>query len=321
MWQADPHFRSNKPLLKSLPLEQVEAIMNDPTWTKAVFFRDPAKRLLSAYLDKFVKNRDYSVTVFEQGTRSSRGNKMSYRDFVGRVTNCTGDDGCTGTKHRPGNLGRYSPNGLHTRTNPHWKPHLYMTNLFKFLPAFNFFGSFDHLGSHTKELLSGLGLWESYGASGWGKGGGEPMFMTNTVYHRTTGTSNASKASHSDAATEQAIRGAYWMDYAVMEQLGVFEREEASSSLAESLLTITKQEATQEDKHQGGHEDRNAEEQRLGGPFGGTIGDGTNRERGSWGVLPRPLVVPTFKAAVAPVWGQRWDLADLIEGFGPGYGP
>jgi len=38
--------------------------MNDPTWTKAVFFRDPAKRLLSAYLDKFVKNRDYSVTVF-----------------------------------------------------------------------------------------------------------------------------------------------------------------------------------------------------------------------------------------------------------------
>jgi hypothetical protein len=29
-------------------------------WLKAVFFRDPSRRLLSAYLDKFVENRDYS---------------------------------------------------------------------------------------------------------------------------------------------------------------------------------------------------------------------------------------------------------------------
>ena len=62
--RGDPHFSKNKPLLKHLPLERVNAILRDPDWTRAVFFRDPARRLLSSYLDKFVQHRDYSVTVF-----------------------------------------------------------------------------------------------------------------------------------------------------------------------------------------------------------------------------------------------------------------
>ena len=43
-WASEPHFRRGKPLLKDLPLGEVENILNDPTWTKAVFFRDPSKR-------------------------------------------------------------------------------------------------------------------------------------------------------------------------------------------------------------------------------------------------------------------------------------
>ena len=297
-WQLDPHFKKNKPLLKSLPLEEVEEIMNDPTWTKAIFFRDPAKRLLSAYLDKFVKNRDYSVTVFEE----KRGRKLSYRDFVERVTNCTGDDGCGGPKRR------YSPLGLHSRTNPHWKPHVYMCNLFKFLPAMNFVGSFDHLGNHTRALLGRLGLWEQYGASGWGKGGAEAMFQSNTVYHRS---SDSAKAGHTDAVTEQAVRAAYWMDYAVMERLGIVRRDERPASLAESLLAES---GVPESVTKGASQERC-------GPFGGTVGDGVNRKHGSWAALPRPRVVPAFKAVAEPVWGERWDLAELSEGLGPEYGP
>ena len=42
-------------------------IMTDPTWTKGVFFRDPLKRLLSCYLDKFTNGTErahkYSVKV------------------------------------------------------------------------------------------------------------------------------------------------------------------------------------------------------------------------------------------------------------------
>lgn len=45
-WRENPHFKPHKPLLKDLPIAEVQSIMNDPTWTKAVFFRDPSKRLL-----------------------------------------------------------------------------------------------------------------------------------------------------------------------------------------------------------------------------------------------------------------------------------
>lgn len=45
-WQLDPHFKKHKPLLKDLPIDEVQDILNDPAWTKAAFFRDPSKRLL-----------------------------------------------------------------------------------------------------------------------------------------------------------------------------------------------------------------------------------------------------------------------------------
>ena len=32
----DPHFKKNKPLLKNLPLDRVNQILNDPTWTRFV---------------------------------------------------------------------------------------------------------------------------------------------------------------------------------------------------------------------------------------------------------------------------------------------
>ncbi|KAH8051752.1 chondroitin 4-sulfotransferase [Aureococcus anophagefferens] len=53
-WKGDPHFRQDKPLFnKIMNVTTATALMNDPTWTKFAFWRDPAERLLSAYLDKF----------------------------------------------------------------------------------------------------------------------------------------------------------------------------------------------------------------------------------------------------------------------------
>lgn len=37
--------------------EKASSILNDPEWTKAVFLRDPAERLLSCYLDKIVHRK------------------------------------------------------------------------------------------------------------------------------------------------------------------------------------------------------------------------------------------------------------------------
>ena len=50
------------------------------------------------------------------------------------------------------------PAGLHPHTNPHWRPQRFMCNLEKFLPAYNFVGSFAHLQAHTEKLLRGRAL-------------------------------------------------------------------------------------------------------------------------------------------------------------------
>ena len=65
-WHLDPHYRGNKPQFNKLPPQRATEILNDPNWTKAVFFRDPARRLLSAYLDKFVYQGSYAVRVYNE---------------------------------------------------------------------------------------------------------------------------------------------------------------------------------------------------------------------------------------------------------------
>ncbi|CAM9749402.1 unnamed protein product, partial [Sphacelaria rigidula] len=43
--------------MKHITPARATEIMNDPTWTRAVFLRDPAERLLSCYLDKLVHRK------------------------------------------------------------------------------------------------------------------------------------------------------------------------------------------------------------------------------------------------------------------------
>ncbi|CAN0396463.1 unnamed protein product, partial [Ectocarpus fasciculatus] len=43
--------------MPNMPPARASAILNDPTWTKGVFLRDPAERLLSCFLDKVVHRR------------------------------------------------------------------------------------------------------------------------------------------------------------------------------------------------------------------------------------------------------------------------
>jgi len=42
--------------VRGLSLEESTAIMNDPSWKRVLFLRDPAHRLLSAYMDKVVEH-------------------------------------------------------------------------------------------------------------------------------------------------------------------------------------------------------------------------------------------------------------------------
>ena len=128
-WQLDPHFRGGKPLFNKLPPENATALINDPAITKAVFFRDPASRLLSAYLDKFVYRGSYSMRLYNR-------KRMTFSEFVAEVA------------HR--NMIHGNQSGLHMKTNPHWRPQRFLCNLDKFLPLYNFVGSYENVRDHSE---------------------------------------------------------------------------------------------------------------------------------------------------------------------------
>ena len=127
------------------------------------------------------------------------------------------------------------------------------------------------------------------------------------------------------------MRRAYWQDYAVLERLGLFLPDThagpsdpngtdpgggsvGGGGLGDHLLALAAGDTAQQGRGGG-------DEAGLGGPFGGTVGDGMNRYAGSWATLPAPAVVPTYTAARAPVVGERWDLMQLAAGFSPAHGP
>lgn len=47
----------------------------------------------------------------------------------------------------------------------------------KFLPYFDFVGDFGHVREHSEELLRHVGLWDEFGATGWGPKGKNGFFQ------------------------------------------------------------------------------------------------------------------------------------------------
>jgi hypothetical protein len=131
------HFKSDRAqfFVRSLTMEKAKELLNDPTWTRAVFFREPAERLLSAYLNKI------------EGGKPTEHN---FTDWVDEIT--TQKDAKCG-----------SP-GLNACTDPHWTPQLMTCGLDYLLPSWDFIGTFEHIAEHTKLLLERVGLWDNFGA-------------------------------------------------------------------------------------------------------------------------------------------------------------
>jgi hypothetical protein len=121
--------------------------------------------------------------------------------------------------------------GLHSRTNPHWKEQVLVSNIRRFLPVMTFVGSFERLAEHAKALLESIGAWEKYGASGWGRtaagnnngGNGTAIFQVNNNYHRTSSAKASVRARYSTPQLEDTIRRAYWRDYSVMASIGLLQ--------------------------------------------------------------------------------------------------
>ncbi|KAL7550094.1 hypothetical protein ACHAWF_013323 [Thalassiosira exigua] len=136
-----PHFKSDRGFLlfDSLDPEAQRRIWEDREWTWAAIIREPAERLLSAFLDK-VKARKFEHL---NGT-------MTFKNFIDNLSNSS----LVEVK---------GMHGLSWQSDPHWRPQVYSCGISERLDRFQFIGELGKIGDHTKELLQHVGLWDSHG--------------------------------------------------------------------------------------------------------------------------------------------------------------
>ena len=162
-----PHFKLDREefYMSKLPIEKAEDMLlgeeESKKWTLAMFIRNPAERLLSAYNNK-VANQAFTqgffgITNGTKGTwKAKRGGEKSYvlsfEEFVDLVT-------YNGTLS-----GAKDPRGVYGRVDPHWQPQWTMCGMDYLLPHINFIGNFDYVAEHTRTLLEKVGLWDDYGS-------------------------------------------------------------------------------------------------------------------------------------------------------------
>jgi Sulfotransferase family len=148
---SHPHFKTDLQEfhLARLSNAYIANILTDPTWTKAVFFRDPAERLLAAYSDKVQQDR-FNRDVFRMGKETDDDYILNFTEFVNLVINRNEQN---------------SASGLHWKTDPHWAPQILTAGLDRIFPFFDFVGNFDHVALHSKLLLQQVGLWHKWGST------------------------------------------------------------------------------------------------------------------------------------------------------------
>jgi hypothetical protein len=128
------------------------AMMTDPTWTRAIFVRDPKERFLSAYLDKVVQNKEYVIRKCCPYSRECGAKaEQSTGNFLQLMRICT---------------------------DSHWNPQSKRIREDKYWPYINFVGHMETLYDDAKTLLQRLGAWERYGKSGWGPTRTDAIFQS-----------------------------------------------------------------------------------------------------------------------------------------------
>ena len=144
------------PYLSQYPMEVATQMMLSPEWTKAVFVREPKERVLSAFLDKAVKEKWFF--------RNKCCEQLDNRDTV---------DECVNNSQSFASFLHYVTK-FPKCTNVHWEAQAAKIDP-KWWPYFNFIGYQNNLQEDSKRLLSrlhsnadGKTAWERVGSSGWG---------------------------------------------------------------------------------------------------------------------------------------------------------
>ena len=252
-WRELPWFKSRSDGRDDIALSarkspaRIQALLNNKSYTRAVFFRDPVERLLSAYLDKIsidvrAKNTTMISKMARQMLKSARRPSdvaaLSLADFVELLE----------IPVRPQRewKGDFHLEGLTKHSNPHWRPQSMLVHP-EWLGMLDFVGSFKHLAEHMEALLRRVGAWADHGAAGWapptgagvnlllkrmtpgskqryldlseGDGAGGAIFRAGQSPHATSARDKL--AEWYDSRLLERTRALYADDYAMLQRLGV----------------------------------------------------------------------------------------------------
>jgi len=162
-WKEHNDFIPHHPMSNGLNYlyhykpREAERMLTDPSWTRAIFFRDPKERLLSAYLDKVLHENGKYVRVHCCGNNPSLKMLLHCQVLLDKLPNplLTFAD--------------FLEKIVLQCKDPHWRPQAHrLPDLY--WPYINFVGHMDHIEQDTKRLLQKIGAWDEFGAHGWESG-------------------------------------------------------------------------------------------------------------------------------------------------------
>jgi hypothetical protein len=226
-WRAHDSHLPHNPLKNGLKYlydyspDQADRILMDPSWTRAIFVRDPKERFLSAYLDKVISNDGKYVRVHccpknQQGSGLNR-DVLSLTDTLSpkkagmhKLLQCPtmskrdispsrfGSNSNIGASRSPLMQSQEPWNAPSFQEfveivypvchDPHWDPQAQR------LPnsvwsTINFVGHLDHLETDAAKLLQQIHAWDDFGATGWGRDGKQGIFQGDVQVHHATDSS------------------------------------------------------------------------------------------------------------------------------------
>ena len=156
-------------------------LMTDPTYTRALFVRDPKQRISTVYQNQ--KNIIAECCIPRTNDESCR--KMLFGQFLDLI---------------------------HVCDRPHWRPQGKRMEP-KFFDRLNFVGHMVRLQGDARRLLESIGAWDQYGKQGWKGGGSRGVSIFSGVSEKSAAVSGSGMMKNYDFPGLWKCYGEIGVDY------------------------------------------------------------------------------------------------------------
>jgi len=192
--------------LSDYSISKAQMMMTDPTWTKAIFVRNPKTRLLSSFLDKAILNtRHFKIQEC-----------YAYERNGGEYESCVRD-------HQNFDFFLYNITVINSE-NVHWRP-IYSRIDEKWWPYMNYIANMENLSEDAEHFLKsivsskdGVSAWDRIGITGWSSNerdcntNGEKAFLAKKDKKHTTNAGDKLR-NYYTPAYEKFVELRYWKDF------------------------------------------------------------------------------------------------------------